>query len=339
MNKICIIFLFINFNCFSQSHKINGIGFVSSDKAINHSNIKPLINVNANYVAINPFAIIKSLTSPNVMFNSKYQWYGESLEGVKQYTNEFKKSNFKIMLKPQIWVLDGKYTGFIKMKSEEDWLSFENSYRKFILNYAKIATDIKADIFCVGVELEQFTRNRPQFWVELIKEIKIVYKGKLTYASNWDEYQRISFWNQLDYIGVDAYFPLSDLKNPSSLDLSNGWKTHKKNLYETHKKFKKQILFTEYGYRSMNYTGKSPWDSESKRPSETNLNAQVKALVAVYGTFWLEDWFAGGFLWKWFSNHSVAGGKSDNRFTPQNKPAQNIIKFVYGGGLQQKKIH
>jgi hypothetical protein len=340
MYKITSLFLFISLVSFSQSPKINGIGFVSSDKPISQSNVKPLVNINANYVALNPFAIIKDLNSPQVIFNSKHQWFCESSKGIKQYANEFKNSEIKIMLKPQIWVLNGKFTGFIKMKTEADWLLFEESYRKFILDYAQIATDINANVFCIGVELEQFTINRPKFWVQLINEIKEVYTGELTYASNWDEYKRISFWNQLDYIGVDAYFPLSDLKNPSALDLSKGWKVHKEGLLKTHEKFEKPILFTEYGYRSVDYTGKEPWDSASKTESETNLNAQTNAMVAVYHEFWTEHWFAGGFLWKWFPNHSTVGGHLDNRFTPQNKPAQKIIKFVYGGEFfKQKKAH
>lgn len=124
------------------------------------------------------------------------------------------------------------------------------------------------------------------------------------------------------------------------LELSKGWKDHKNGLIQTHEKFKKPILFTEYGYRSVDYTGKEPWDSASKTSSETNLNAQTNAMVAVYSEFWTEHWFAGGFLWKWFPNHSAVGGYSDNRFTPQNKPAQKIIKFVYGGEFnKQKKVH
>ena len=64
--------------------------------------------------------------------------------------------------------------------------------------------------------MEKFVLNRPKFWNELILKIKKLYKGKLTYAANWDEYKRIHFWNVLDYIGVDAYFPLTDKKSSST---------------------------------------------------------------------------------------------------------------------------
>ena len=39
--------------------------------------------------------------------------------------------------------------------------------------------------------------------------------------------------------------------------------------------------------------------------------------------------FAGGFIWKWFHNHSEVGGMQNNRFTPQNKPVEKLIKEHY----------
>jgi hypothetical protein len=41
-------------------------------------------------------------------------------------------------------------------------------------------------------------------------EIRKIYTGKLTYAANWDDFDKVPFWKELDYIGIDAYFPLSD---------------------------------------------------------------------------------------------------------------------------------
>ncbi|MDC1162597.1 glycoside hydrolase, partial [Tenacibaculum sp.] len=60
-----------------------------------------------------------------------------------------------------------------------------------------------------------------------------------------------------------------------------------------------------------------------------NLKNQSVALKAMYNQFWKEKWFAGGFLWKWFHNYSEVGGSQNNRFTPQNKPAELIIKKAY----------
>ena len=50
----------------------------------------------------------------------------------------------------------------------------------------------------------------------------------------------------------------------------------------------------------------------------------------LFDEFWNEDWFAGGFLWKWFIHHEDVGGEKDNRFTPKNKPAESVIRAHYG---------
>ncbi|RLD64698.1 MAG: glycoside hydrolase, partial [Bacteroidetes bacterium] len=50
---------------------------------------------------------------------------------------------------------------------------------------------------------------------------------------------------------------------------------------------------------------------------------------ALFEEFWKEDWFAGGFLWKWFVNYNEVGGVENNMFTPQNKPVENIIREYY----------
>lgn len=312
--------------CISQ--KINGVSFVSSGDSISHVHTNPVKNLNANYAALMPFGFIRELSSPKIYFNTKRQWFGEREEGIRQYAKELKKKGIQIMLKPQIWVWHGKYTGHITMDSEENWKKLEETYAQFILTYARIATIIDAKILCIGTELEKFVVNRPDYWRKLIKRIRKLYKGKLTYAANWDEFKRVSFWNQLDLIGVDAYFPLSDKKTPTIQEFEEGWKPHKSAIVRIQKQYNKPILFTEFGYRSVDYTGKEPWDSKRFKGA-VNLNAQTNGLQALYNQFWKESWFVGGFVWKWFHRHSKVGGSNNNRFTPQNKPAQALIKKLY----------
>ena len=78
----------------------------------------------------------------------------------------------------------------------------------------------------------------------------------------------------------------------------------------------------------MDYTGKEPWSSNRIQDS-VNLEAQSNGLQAIHNQFWKEDWFAGGFIWKWFHRHERSGGENNNRFTPQNKPAEILLKKLY----------
>ncbi|WP_422083359.1 glycoside hydrolase family 113 [Ulvibacterium sp.] len=330
MKKLGLLFLcLLQFSCSSQiKKKINGVSFVASREEVAQEHVEEVLKVHANHAAVMPFAFTRNIHSPEVIFDTDRQWYGETKLGAKQYIGLLKKNGVRIMLKPQIWIWRGEYTGTLQMKSEEDWKTLEASYKKFILSYAKLAEETQVSIFCIGTELEQFVKNRPEYWKRLIGEIRKEYSGKLTYAANWDEYPRVPFWEQLDYIGIDAYFPLSEEKSPTIEQLKKGWQKWKTAISTLADQKQKPVLFTEYGYRSMDYTAKKPWLVDHNE-EKVNLQAQVNATKAIFEEFWDEDWFAGGYVWKWFIRHKEVGGGKDNRFTPQNKPAQDIISAHY----------
>lgn len=311
-----------------QKEKINGVSFVSSNKKVTSKNIQPLLNIHANYAAVMPFGFIKNINHATLGFNKDWQWFGEQTKGIQQYVKELHKHKIRVMIKPQIWVAKGEFTGTIEMTSEDDWLQFEKDYSNFILTFARIAAQEKVAIFCIGTELEKFVSNRPEYWKSLIAEVKLIYKGKITYAANWDEYTKTSFWEDLDYIGIDGYFPLSKEKTPKIATLKTAWEKHKGLMKKHTDSLNKQILFTEFGYRSVDYAAAKPWEVDYTKTS-VNLTAQVNTTQALFEALWQEKWFAGGFIWKWFIDYENVGGKNNARFTPQNKPAENVIKEFY----------
>jgi len=323
-----LLLTFLHLSGISQTQKVNGLSFVASKDRIDATHTISVLKAQSNYVALMPFGFIKELSSPQITHNTNRQWFGETKSGLLQYAKEFQENNVKVMVKPQIWVWRGEFTGNIEMDSEEKWNILEKSYSEFILTYAKAAQEIDADIFCIGTELEKFVMKRPQYWQKLIKAIRNIYKGKLTYAANWDEFKRVSFWGEIDFIGVDAYFPLSDKKSPTVQELEIGWIPHKEEIIKIQKQFNKPILFTEFGYRSVDFNAVKPWES-NRIEGNVNLQAQVNGLQAIHNQFWKEDWFAGGFIWKWFHKHEKVGGETNNRFTPQNKPAEQLIRKLY----------
>ncbi|RZS99766.1 glycoside hydrolase family 113 [Aquimarina brevivitae] len=329
MNKLLGLLLVLLFlNCQGQKSKINGVSFVAAPQEITITAVDPVVKLNANWAAVMPYGFVKKTDSPEVIFNIERQWWGERREGAKKTIALLNAKKIQVMLKPQLWVWQGEFTGLIAMKSESDWIAFEKSYRKFIMLYAELAKKMDVPLLCIGTELEKFVQQRPKYWNQLIDDIKKVYKGELTYAENWDQYRNTAIWDKLDYIGVDAYFPVTDKQSPTISEFKEGWQKHKVNLQDFSDKHQKPILFTEYGYRSVHYTGKRPWDA-SRSENDINLEAQKNALAAIHHEFWQEDWFAGGFLWKWFHNHNEAGGNNNNRFTIQNKPAEDLIRQLY----------
>ncbi len=332
--NICIITLIIpackqqssGIHSVSREDKMNGISLAASPRVIDDSTVQSIRDMHANWVCLMPFAFVENIHDVNIHYNSERQWHGETIEGIKETMDAFKKKGVHVMLKPQLWVGWGSFTGDIEMQTEANWDSLEQDYSHYILDFAKVAESENCDMLCIGTELNKFVVARPAYWNNLIDSIRKIYKGKLTYAENWDAYSKVPFWKKLDFIGINAYFPLSDEKNVSLKPLENSWEKYIKKLSDFSSSQERKILFTEYGYRSSDYTARAPWD-EKEVP--VNFNNQAIALQALYNSCWDQPWFAGGFLWKWYDGIRNVFKKDNTDFTPQNKPAENVVKKMY----------
>lgn len=322
-----MLFIFLGRAQGDFDDRINGISLVAERTALDTSEVEPLLSVGANWAAIIPFGFMEDPHQPRVVFNGKWQWYGERIEGARESIRALHKKGLSVMLKPQLWVAHGVYTGEVEMNAEKEWQKLESSYRTFIRAFAELARDEEVEMFCIGTEMTMFTRQRPDFWRKLIQEIRTIYSGKLTYAANWDEYTQVVFWDALDYIGVDAYFPIADTLVTNKATLQEGWKRWMEEMDSIGKKFQKKILFTEFGYRSIAECAIQPWEYRSS--TQVNEGAQSLALEALFSVPWKSSFIVGGFLWKWHPDHANAGGKEDNSFTVQNKQAEEVVRSCY----------
>ena len=310
-----------------SKEKINGLCLVSLKETMNESNIDPMISVGANWTAVIPFGFINSLSDPDLKFNIDWQWDGERIDGAEKNIKLLHSKGLNVKLKPQVWVGEGDFTGYIEMKSEKDWQKFELAYSNYILSFAKMAERNKVKMLCIGTEMGRFARQRVSFWRSLIKDLREIYSGQLTYGENWDGSFKVEFWNDLDFIGIDAYFPICALQKPTLEELEMGWLNILPKLKTLSEKNERKIIFAEYGYRSIVECAKKPWDYGIE--SEVSEQQQELALQALYNTIWKQDYFAGGFIWKWFPDHKKAGGPSDKMFTVQNKRAEALVKATY----------
>ena len=309
---------------------IDGVSFVSSPRKPNDTTFAAIKQVNAGWVSLMPYAFCYK-DSSEVWYDVERQWWGEKTEGIVEYVKRARQQGLKVMLKPHLWIIRGGFTGKLSFDQPQKWEKWEASYKKYLLHHARLADSLNLEMFCLGTELESFVKARPQFWVQFIKDVKAIYKGKLTYAANWDEYKRFPYWAQMDYIGVDAYFPLSAAKTPTSEGLTKGWQRWLKEMQQIQAQHKKPILFTEFGYRSIYHTAKEPWVSTDWR-QPVDFEGQSNALEALFQNLSPQPWFAGGFIWKWFGLNSYyrrINSKTNTGYTPQGKPAEKVLKKWY----------
>ncbi|HHS95999.1 MAG TPA: hypothetical protein ENJ45_05355, partial [Phaeodactylibacter sp.] len=172
--------------------EIDGLSFVAPPRGFAIDPMQAVKKVGAGWIAVIPYAYTLS-GDTKVHFNSPRQWWGERVEGVIESIARAQAVGIKVMLKPQVY-FPGSWPGGIDFSEEADWQIWESNYRKYIMTFVAIADSMSVPMFCVGTEFKVSEQKRPNFWRKLIRDIRKVYKGKLTYAANWDSFDQVPFW-------------------------------------------------------------------------------------------------------------------------------------------------
>lgn len=303
-------------------------GFAASD-------LDAVAATGADWISITPFAWQSDIHDPHVGFNpspaSGHMIWGETDTGLEAVTRAAHARGLSVLLSPHIWMHagdSGKWRGDIEMLSEEDWRAWFDDYRRFILHHAQLARRLDIEMLSVGLELRRAATTRESDWRDLIKAVRTVYPGALTYSANWyAEPEEIRFWDVLDYIGVQAYFPLGADPAPDLATLLAAWPVHRDRLARLARRTGKPILFTEIGYKSSRGSTVDPWTWGAQ--GKPDLALQARAYRAVLETFRDEPWFAGFFFWKWHPGLAPGSSRHGGDFTPQHKPAMAVIEEYF----------
>lgn len=237
-----------------------------------------------------------------------------------------------VMLKPHVDLSDdpAHWRGDIgtAFADEAQWQAWFASYSEFISHYAALAQENGVEQFCAGTELVA-TSVREGNWREVVKGVREHFEGPITYASNHSgEESSIAWWDAVDYIGIDAYYALTDKNDPSADELKAAWEQrgYIDTLAGLSEKYDRLILITEIGYRSADGTAIAPWEWQSE--PEVDLQEQADAYQAAFEVLWGQPWLAGMYWWNWDTDPDK-GGEADSDFTPHNKLAEEVLKTYY----------
>src|SRR5262249_52434483 len=171
------------------------------------------------------------------------------------------------------------------------------------------------------------------------------YTGQLTYAANFSPtsvgstnnvggYTTVPWWNKLDAIGIDAYFPLTNTNNPTESQLQSAWNGIANNIqtWRTNQGLSQKVIFTEVGYQSADGANQTPWGVNNTPPPTVDQQEQADSYQALLTTMSSRSWYDGQFWWAW--NTDPLGGYNDpTGFTPPQKSVQNILAAAYGGKI------
>ena len=248
-----------------------------------------------------------------------------------------------------------------------DAATFFASYKTMILAQAAAADASGATLFCIGTELDQLTGPAYKSdWTGIIDAIRAADPNlKLTYAANWDDdlspwqyggtglsagtgdiTTQISFWNQLDYVGIDEYAPISDLADPTVAQLVAGWTqtptdaltsavTGGQSLISYYQGIAatlgEPLIFTEIGYANSSDAASSPATpgyDENGNPDGATADPTLQAnLYTAFFQAWQQGGngsLAGAYLWNW-----EPGGAGVSDFSVQGLSAQTAVTTAF----------
>ncbi len=276
--------------------------------------LERLRKLGVNSVAFVPYGFAEP-SHPGVRLNTGAgSW--ESDLGLEQMSRVAHALGMKVMLKPGIWVGGGGYAGQLDFPLPADRAKWFEEYARFTEHYALLATRIHADLLCVGGEFEKLSPDEAA-WRKLIARVRELYPGPLVYAANWgEEFESVKFWDALDYIGLQDYYPLPD-------DLSTDEVVRK--VEAVQQKYQRPVIFTEAGFPSREGANRNPW--EDGRGSKLALDLQARCYQAVFKAFYDKPWFEGMYWWK--VGTDGFGGPEDTSLTPWGKPAMDVVKQWY----------
>lgn len=218
----------------------------------------------------------------------------------------------QVVMKPHVDLTSQAPRNEIDPRDEQAWF---DTYIEMTIQYGRLAEETGVSQFIVGTELSGTSRATAS-WKTVIDRLRRVYSGPVGYAANYDEYPQVRFWDALDFIGIDAYWPLSEGPTTDVDALVQAWEPIRDELAELSARWNRPVIFTEAGYGSYEGATTTPYISAQGPESEAEQAAAYQALFQVFSD---QPWFGGVYWWMWFDTGEVG-------YTPKDKQAAEVLR-------------
>jgi len=232
-----------------------------------------------------------------------------------------RQAGLQVVLKPQLRSRS-RFIGDVAFDDPRKFEQWFANYRRWILHCARLAELCRVDLLVIGTELAGMT-GQEQAWRALIRDLRRVYAGPMTYAAHWGkDFEGVRFWDELDYIGLNMYYPLAGPAEQPRADSARIRELQNK-IAAISRRYKRKIVFTEVGFSNTSLAAAEPW----AKGNRLDYGLQRLCYQALFDAFFDAPWLAGMHPWEWPTH----GEESPYypTFSLIGKPPVDVIRSYY----------
>lgn len=284
----------------------------------------------ARWIALTPFGRVYDLDGRGVDPTFERP-YADNKADVTRAIEQAHARGLSVMLVPHLWVESGKWRAEIDPGSDAGWATWTKSYASFVKGWAAVAEAAHVDLFSAGVELRSWvTTARAPSFAALVRELRGIYKGPITYSANWDDVEHTTILGELDVIGINAFYPLADKDGAPFGKLLEGGERVRTRVRELADAWQKPVLFTEIGYTTRPDPAIRPWEWPDKMKSvKVDQVAQADAYRALLAPLLDEPRFMGFFVWRLYADPDDVSQEAEWGFSPRGKLAELVVRDAF----------
>lgn len=292
--------------------------------------LKEVNHLGGTWVSLTPFGRVWSLESVGIDWRFEAPWQ-QNAKDIEKAVQQAHARGLKVMLVPHLWVETGGWRGEMNPPDAASWKQWQESYTAFVLHWAEVAERSGVDLFSVGVEMRSWvTTTHAVTFPALVDKVRATYSGPLTYAANWDDAKDTVIWDELDVIGINAFYPLAQSKSAPLAELRRNAEQLATEVEELARGWNKPVLFTEIGYTTRTGAAVDPWEwPDSMSAVVINERAQADAYHALISAFLEKPWFLGFFVWRLYADPEDLSQEALWGFSPRGKAAELVLRDAF----------
>lgn len=284
----------------------------------------------ATWIALTVFGRVADLSGIGV--DPTFEQPFEKNEGdVRRAIGMAHASGLRVFLVPHLWVESGKWRGEIDPGTDAGWDRWAASYGAFVKEWARVAEAEHVELFSAGVELRTWvTTPRAPSFSALLRELRAIYKGPITYSGNWDDVVDTLVLGDLDVIGVNAFYPLAEKDGAPFDTLLAGGRRVRERVRALAETWQKPVLFTEIGYTTRRDPAIRPWEwPDDMKSVRVDERAQADAYRALLAPLLEEPRFMGFFVWRVYADPDDVSQEAEWGFSPRGKLAELVVRDAF----------